>query len=107
MWYLNVFHQFTPHHICLKRPFYLHLLQLNKTPPPYSHVIQFLVSHILLSISAACRAKNLSGPKLERVKKLLVPTTPLPALEESPWRGGAGGWLVRSQSQSQSTTKAR
>ena len=66
-----------------QRPFYLHLLQLNKTPPPYSHVIQFLVSHILLSISAACRAKNLSGPKLERMKKLLVPTTTASSSRES------------------------
>ena len=97
--------------ICWKKtsPFYLLLLHLNRLLRlhPLLPCKRFLVSHILLSISAACTAKNLSGPKLERVKKLLVPTTPLPVLVESPWRGGAGGWLVRSQSQSQSTTKAR
>ena len=59
-----------------QRPYYLLLLHLNRLLRlhPLLPWTRFLVLHNLLSISAACRAKNLSGPKLERVKKLLVHT---------------------------------
>ena len=60
-----------------QRPYYLLLLHLNRLLRlhPLLPWTRFLVLHNLLSISAACRAKNLSGPKLERMKKLLVSTS--------------------------------
>ena len=68
-----------------QRPYYLLLLHLNRLLRlhPLLPWTRFLVLHNLLSISAACRAKNLSGPKLERMKKLLVPTTTASSSRES------------------------